>query len=327
MIARVLSKAGPVIGLAFVFCIFAVLKPSTFLTVGNMQLMLLQTAVVGTAALGMTLIIISGGIDLSVGSNIALCTVVLGVVVDALTPGGSSAAEAGAWRPLVAAAAGIAASAVVGLAIGVLVTKAKLAPFIVTLGFWGAVRGMAEGVAQETTVRAPDTWLSDLLSQPTGSMQWMVLAPGVWMTLILAALTAAVLRYTRFGRHVFAVGSNEQTARLCGVGVGRVKMGVYLLGGIAAGVAGVLQFGYLSVGDPTTAMGKELDVIAAVVIGGASLTGGRGSIAGSLVGALVMTVVDDGCTKMGLSNWVQQIVTGAIILMAVSVDRLRRSAD
>jgi ribose/xylose/arabinose/galactoside ABC-type transport system permease subunit len=140
----------------------------------------------------------------------------------------------------------------------------------------------------------------------------------------LSVVVALGLRYTRFGRHVFAVGSNEQTARLCGVPVERVKLLVYTLGAGFAGLAAVLQFAYLTGGDPTTAAGYELNVIAAVVIGGASLAGGQGTVTGTIVGALIMSVVANGCTKLGLANWVQEIVTGGIIVAAVLLDYVRR---
>ena len=153
------------------------------------------------------------------------------------------------------------------------------------------------------------------------------LPAGVWLMLGLAVLMALAMRYTRFGRHVFAIGSNELTARLCGVPVERVKLGVYALGAAFAGVAALLQFAYITGGDPTTAAGLELNIIAAVVIGGASLTGGRGGVTGTLVGALIMSVVANGCTKLGLSNSVQEIVTGGIIIAAVLLDHLRRGGE
>ncbi|MCX5658114.1 MAG: ABC transporter permease [Planctomycetota bacterium] len=320
---RRLSALGPVLGLVFVFGLFAILKPSLFLTASNLQLMLLQTSVVATAALGMTLIIISGGIDLSVGSTIALVTVVIGTAMKQFA---GDADPAGAGVALLAAGVGVAAGAMVGACIGALVTWGRMMPFIVTLGMWGAVRGAAKGLAHEQMVAAPGSWLTSLMVQPRGAMRGALLAPGVWLTLFLAGLVALALHYTRAGRHLFAVGSNEQTARLCGVSVERVKLMTYVLGGVFAGFAGVLQFSYLTVGDPTTAAGYELNIIAAVVIGGASLSGGRGSILGSLMGAMIMTVVANGCTKLGLSNWVQEIVTGAIIVLAVGLDRLRSRA-
>jgi ribose/xylose/arabinose/galactoside ABC-type transport system permease subunit len=305
------SRLGSLIGLVFVVTLFAVLRPRTFFTVDNFQIMLLQTAVAGTAALGMTLIIISGGIDLSIGSNIALCTVAVALF---LQHGAS---------PGLAALGGIATGAACGALIGALITRLNLTPFIVTLGTWGAFRGLAKGLAHETIVAAPTTWLNGLLQSLGSKNRWMLLPPGVWLMAALTLLVGAMLRYTRFGRHIFAIGSNEQTARLCGVPVRRTKLLIYITGLALAGVAGVLQFSYLTVGDPTTANGMELAIIAAVVIGGASLSGGEGSVFGSLVGALIMTVVANGCTKMNLANWLQEIVTGVIIITAVVLDRLR----
>jgi ribose/xylose/arabinose/galactoside ABC-type transport system permease subunit len=140
---------------------------------------------------------------------------------------------------------------------------------------------------------------------------------------VAAIVVAAVLRYTRFGRHLFAVGSNERMARLCGVAIPRTKMAVYTLSGVRTGLAGLLQFSKLSVGDPTVGVGAELDVIAAVIIGGGSLAGGRGSVAGTCMGAAIMTIIQIGCAQKGLANWVQQIVTGIIIVAAVALDRVR----
>jgi len=141
--------------------------------------------------------------------------------------------------------------------------------------------------------------------------------------IVLSVLIAALLRYTRFGRHVFAIGSNERMARLCGVAITRTKLMIYALSAALVGVAGLLQFSKLSVGDPTVAVGLELDVIAAVIIGGGSLLGGRGTVAGTLIGAAIMTVIQIGCSQKGLANWVQQIVTGGIIVAAVALDRIR----
>ena len=306
-----IDKIGPLIGLVFVVILFSALRPQTFATLDNAQLILLQTAVVGMAALGMTLIVVSGGIDLSVGSNIALCTVSIALLL------------ARGVTPIVAAIGGVITGALCGLITGALITRLKLAPFIVTLGMWGAVRGIAKGMANEKTVEAPETWLNSLLNTlPTGQ-KWMIFPSGVWLTLFFAVAVAAMLRNTRFGRYIFAVGSNEQTARLCGVPVERTKLMIYVFAAALVGLAGVLQFSYLTIGDPTTATGLELDIIAAVVIGGASLSGGQGTIFGTLVGALIMTCVANGCTKMELANWVQEIVTGGIIIAAVTLDRFR----
>lgn len=307
---HVLTAFGPLIGLAAVCVLFAVLRFDTFVTRDNFAIILQQTAVIGVAALGMTLIIIAGGIDLSVGSVIALGSVVVALLLQQ------------GFGPLPAALGGVAVAALCGAVSGLLITRLRLLPFVVTLGMMGALRGAAKGVAGEQPVYPDETWLNGLMQLGrTG------LPAGVWLMLGLAVLMALVLRFTRFGRHVFAVGSNELTARLCGVPVERIKVLVYTLGGVFAGLAGILQFAYLTGGDPTTAAGLELNIIAAVVIGGASLAGGQGTITGTLVGALIMSVVANGCTKLGLSNWVQEIVTGGIIIAAVLLDYLRRRSE
>ena len=310
-----LSRLGPLAGLVAVVILFSALRPAQFANAANAEIMLLQTAVVATAALGMTLVIVSGGIDLSVGAQVALATVTLATLVSR------------GWSPAAAAVATVICGAACGCLIGGLVTGLRLSPFIVTLGMWGGLRGLAKGLAGETMVAAPTTWLNDLLTALPADRRWLLVPPGVWLTLLLAAATALLLQATRFGRHLVAIGSNEPTARLCGVAVDRVRIVAHAVASALAAVAGLLQYAYLTVGDPTTAMGMELDVIAAVVIGGASLTGGRGSIAGTLVGAMIMTAVANGCTKLDLPNWVQEIVTGVIIVSAVALDRARRDAD
>lgn len=305
------GRLGPIAGLVVVYGLFALLAPKSFTTVRNLETIARQTAIVGMAALGMTLIIVMGGIDLSVGSTVALSTVVVAAWLQA---GGS---------PWMAMVLGVAAGGLVGAVNGTVITRLRVVPFIVTLGSLLVVRGVAKGLAREQKIDAPASWLEELLAVLPDEQRWMVVPPGVWLMLALAVVVAVVLRYTRFGKHTIAIGSNEATARLCGVAVERVKTWVYILGGASAGLAGVLQFSRLTVGDPTVAQGLELDVIAAVVIGGGSLAVGEGSVFGSLVGALIMTVIRSGCSQMGLPNWVQEIVTGGIIVAAVALDRLR----
>jgi ribose/xylose/arabinose/galactoside ABC-type transport system permease subunit len=280
----------------------------------NLETIARQTTIVGIGALGMTLIIILGGIDLSIGSVVAFSTVVIAWCLH----------QAGAApNPWEAAALAVAACTLCGFVNGALVTGLRVVPFIVTLGTMLFVRGAAKGLAREQKIDAPETWLNELLASLPAERSWMLVPAGVWLLIVLAVLVALVLRYTRLGRHTFAVGSNEQTARLCGVAVDRVKLWVYTLDGAFGGLAGVMQFSRLTVGDPTVAVGLELDVIAAVVIGGGSLAGGEGSILGSLVGALIMSVIRSGCSQLGLPNWVQEIITGIIIIAAVALDRLR----
>jgi ribose/xylose/arabinose/galactoside ABC-type transport system permease subunit len=266
---------------------------------------------VGIAALGMTMVVILGGIDLSVGSLVAFTT----IVVASLLQGGAS--------PAAALGGGVLAAALGGLFNGVLITSLRVMPFIVTLGAMGIIRGAAKGLAGEQKIDAPATWLNELIAELPAGSRWQVFPPGVWLLIVLAIGVGVLLRYTRFGRHIFAIGSNEDTARLCGVHVQRVKTQVYTLSAALAGVAGLMQFSRLTVGDPTVASGLELDVIAAVVIGGATLSGGEGSILGSLVGAMLMTEIKTGGTHLGLANWVQEIITGVIIIVAVALDRLR----
>lgn len=308
------SMLGPFVGLAVVVLLFGILEPEAFLSVYNFQTIVAQTVIVGLGALGMTFVIVSGGIDLSVGSVIALSSVVTAV---ALREGQGA---------LVAGLLGVFTGAAAGAFNGLLITRLKVVPFIVTLGSMGMARGLAKYLADEQKVDAPAGVLASVMAKaPTPS--WLLVAPGTWAMLLLAVLMAFVLRRTVFGVHTYAVGSNEATARLCGVRVPRVKLTIYLLSGLFAGIAGVMQFARLTVGDPTTAMGKELDVIAAVVIGGASLSGGVGGIVGSLIGAFLMSVLSNGCTLTGIPNYVQEILIGAIIVAAVALDRLRQTRE
>jgi ribose/xylose/arabinose/galactoside ABC-type transport system permease subunit len=289
--------------------LFGALVGPQFFRAANLELVARQTVIVCVAALGMTMVIVSGGIDLSVGSVVALSTVVTAVALR--TQG-----------PATAAAAAIVAGAVCGFVNGVLVTQLRVVPFIVTLGTMLLVRGAAKGMADERRIEAPVTWLNSLLrTARDGSGLW--LPTGIWITVALAVVVGLTLRYTRFGRHLFAIGSSERTARLCGVRIGRTKIAVYTIAGMLAALAGILEFSKLSVGDPTVSNGLELDVIAAVIIGGGSLSGGKGSVVGTLAGATIMAVIQIGCSQLGLPNWVQQIVTGSIIVGAVALDRLR----
>jgi ribose transport system permease protein len=177
-------------------------------------------------------------------------------------------------------------------------------------------------LAHEQKIDAPITWLNDMLAK-FPDPAWLIVAPGVWLTLLLAVLVALLLRNTILGRHMYALGSNENAARICGVRVEAVKSYVYTLGGLLTGFAGLMQFSRLTVGDPTAAKGMELDIIAAVVIGGGSLQGGEGTVLGSVAGAVLMAVIRNGLSMQGVPNWVQDVLTGAIIVAAVTIDRLR----
>jgi erythritol transport system permease protein len=337
-----MNTLGRFLALIVVFAFFALLvEGGKFYSPRNLENIGRQSAVYATAAIGMTLVIIAGGIDLSVGSVIALTVVVMAWVLDRpyQTTAADGTIQSGNlidhWPvllPIAAMWAGLAVAILAGLINGFLVVGLRLVPFIVTLGTMGIIRGIAKGIAAEKDIYPPqDTWLvavmDPTLTSRDASRSWMLLPPGIWMLIVAALVGALILRYTRFGRHVYAIGSNENTARLCGVPVERTKIMVYMLAGLFGGLAGMLQFSFISgIGQPTTAVAYELFVIAAVVIGGGSLLGGEGSILGSLIGALIITILDMGGQQMGWPQWVQETVIGGIIIAAVALDRIRHKA-
>jgi ribose/xylose/arabinose/galactoside ABC-type transport system permease subunit len=314
---RFLDERGVLIGLAVVALVFGALIGPQFFRAANLELMARQTVIVCVAALGMTMIVVSGGIDLSVGSVVALSTVVTALLL------GYDSSATGA---LIAAMGAVAAGALCGALNGMLVTQLRVVPFIVTLGTMLLVRGAAKGLSGERRLEAPATWLNDLL-RTVQSGTGLIVPSGIWITAALAVAVAFTLQYTRFGRHLFAIGSSERTARLCGVRITRAKIAVYTIAGALSALAGIMAFSKLSVGDPTVANGLELDVIAAVIIGGGSLLGGRGSVVGTIAGAAIMAIIQIGCSQQGLPNWVQQIVTGTIIVLAVALDRWRSTTQ
>jgi ribose transport system permease protein len=264
----------------------------------------------------MTVIIIAAGIDLSAGTAVALASVAL---AHALIAG---------YSPFAAIMTCVVVGALCGLLNGALICALRVVPFIVTLGTMTIYLGLAKYLAEETTIKpgrelVPE-WLSATASPRVPEPAWLVMPTCGWITLLLAIVLAVVLKYTVFGRHVFAVGSNESTARLCGINVPWTKLAIYTLGGAFLGVAGVFKFARLSIGDPTSGTGMELRVIAAVVIGGGSLSGGRGSVVGTLAGTAIMQVITAGCTILGYSNPIQDIVVGLVIVTAVAIDTIRQ---
>ncbi|MBN2325975.1 MAG: ABC transporter permease [Candidatus Omnitrophica bacterium] len=434
---QLFGKLGPVFALVLVIVIFGWEKPELFFSFQNVSNVIGQTTVIAIAAIGMTFVIVSAGIDLSVGSVVALAGVYATMVMSADYLGW------GLWYGLLA---GLLTGAVCGWINGVVITKGKLAPFIVTLGMMEIVRGLAlhsvgglpvtnipsqfgniansvmeiplkvsvEFSEEELNMKAlsnriksghdplavhlrnslsPETlqqieaWNStaevpekiqtgltddfnkiirqDLLYTPE-RFEGIVLSSGVQDSVVqnlqgsdlihlnrllleeaypnfiakgdkilllpyslfilipLALVSAFILRYTVFGVQVYAVGSNERTARLCGVNVERVKVFVYMIGGFTAGLAGILHASRLNTGQPAEAIGMELEVIAAVVIGGGSFMGGEGTIFGSVIGAFIIKFLRNGCNILGISSFVQRIVIGLIIIAAVYVDQLRR---
>jgi ribose/xylose/arabinose/galactoside ABC-type transport system permease subunit len=329
-----------------VVVIFYAIPPHPAVTLLDIRTIAVQTVIVGVAAMGMTFIIISGGIDLSVGSTVALASVTTAITLaqgwrfaclDSIglgyfNPAGALGAFTRHWPLLAALVTALLTGALCGLYNALLITALRLPPFIATLGTLGFYRGVAKWVSGSMPVSPPSgpgtaTSLLQAWVRPMPGHEWLLVAPAVWLLLGLGLLLAGVLRYTILGRYTFAIGSNEATARLCGIRVPAYKTFIYLLAGLLTGLAGLMQYARLTQGDPTVAVGLELDVIAAVVIGGGSLAGGQGSMLGTVAGALMMLYLRNRCTVLGWSNFVQDMIVGHIIIIAVALDqwRLRRA--
>ncbi|MBI5691834.1 MAG: ABC transporter permease [Verrucomicrobia bacterium] len=311
-IQRLLAQAGPFLGLLVVIVLFAIPTETRefFLTYHNFKIILTQTVIVAVGALGMTLIIVSGGIDLSAGSSIAFTSVVGALLIQK------------GWGPAPVLAAVVLAGGAIGLLNGAAIAALRLVPFIITLGTLGVARGAAKWLGDNQTVNYDTSPINQWMT--TADPFSYALPAGVWVAVGLAVVTAVYLRRTVFGRHIFALGSNEATARLCGVPVTRLKIAIYALAGCYFGLAGLFQLARLRQGDPTVAVGLELDIIAAVIIGGASLSGGVGTVLGSMIGALIMAVLRNGSQQMGWPTYFQEIIIGLVIIGAVFVDRLRQ---
>lgn len=427
------SVLGPLLALAVVVVFFAAVdyfwSEGQFASGRNVRTMAVQTCVVAVAALGMTAIIISGGIDLSAGAALALCATTLawGLREDVavlISYGGnyagvsrsleraqreltlaqegndevlqeawssrarhgrekltriaeqklgrierlaqSASAEAdrsrftrdaermrqriaqlkdesfvlkadsawlegvpnSGWSAPLSIAIAIATGLLAGLVNGALISTLRVVPFIVTLGTMTIFLGLGNLLSGNVPIRPSvadqvPAWLPAIVSNSESAL-WFGFPAGVWLALVLAIALALVLRFTVFGRHLFALGSSEATARLCGINVPATKIAIYVLGGLFIGVAGIYQFSRLSTGNPMAGAGMELKIIAAVIIGGASLSGGRGTVLGTLAGAAIMAVIDSGCTQLGLDDPIQRIILGVIIIGAVVLDQLRQ---
>lgn len=313
-VAALLRNAGPIFGLLAVVLLFCVFDPSHPLGPSDFRNITLQSAITGIGALGVALIIVSGGIDLAPGSVVALVCVVTALALRSGVSGAGSALIA------------IMVGGLTGFYSGVLIAALRLPAFIVTLGAMGFWRGVAKWLAESSTVvPSTDDGLARLVRARHGA-EWWQIAPAAWLWLGLGVLVALFLRRTVTGRRIVAIGSNPEAARRCGIPVRRVRILVYTLSGLLVGVAGVVQFARLTVGDPTVAAGEELRMIAAVVIGGGSLRGGRVSITGTIAGVLLMSFLSNRCDVLGWPNYIQEIITGHIIVGAVLIDRLRTRA-
>jgi ribose transport system permease protein len=306
IVRLVVGRAGPAAGLVLLYLYFG-FTAKGFLTHDNHVNMALQIAVVALLAIGETFVIVSGGIDLSVGSVLALAGVVTALALAAGKP------------VALAIAAGLGVGLVCGLVNGALITLMDLPPFIVTLGMMGICRGLAKLPTDGQTITDLPTGFVGLGSDRLAGVPIPVL-----VLIVVALVSFFVLRFTAFGRYCYAMGSNKEAARLSGVNVKLQTTLVFVICSLLAGLAGVLQTARLAIGQPTGGMGYELDGIAAAVIGGASLMGGIGTIAGTMLGAAIMAVLRTGCDLRGVSPHLQDVVIGAAIVLAVLVDRIRQ---
>jgi ribose transport system permease protein len=307
-LGQLFARGGPLVGLIVLAVVMAVLSP-TFLTFRNIFNVGTQVAVIAIIALGSTFVIVSGGIDLSVGSVLALAGIVFGW----------TSAKAGLPLP-VALLLGIGVGALAGFVNGNLVNFAKIPPFIATLAMLSAARGLALVISGGIPIsKIP----SSLQTLGNGDLFGVIPLPVVLMV-AMWVLAAWVLRYTYAGRCMYAIGGNEEAARLSGINVVGQKLLIYTLSGLFAAIAGILLTARLASAQPQAGVGFELDAIAAVVIGGASLSGGVGSATGTIVGAFILGVLRNGLNLLNVSAFWQQVVIGAVIVLAVMTDTLRR---
>lgn len=319
----------PFASLILIICALSALEPDSFLTLDNFLNVFRRSSVFGIIAIGMTFIIISAGIDLSVGSMMALCGM-LGAHV--MVAAGGADPHGGAL--VIGTIAGIAAGILCGLLNGFLITRLKLQPFIVTLGTMSFFRGIALVMKDGQPINVPSykylgegTVLNFKIGRDAALNQDIVFGIPISVIIFILVIAAAVfiLSYTRLGRYVYAIGSNREAAFHAGVNVERNLICIYAFTGLLVGIAAMIATSRTVSAQPTAGYGAELDIIAAVVIGGASLSGGRGTVTGTIVGTLLISFLRNGCTLLGISTNAQLIVIGMIIILAVTLDQLART--
>lgn len=277
-----------------------------FFTVGNLSNLMKQVSIVAILAAGQAVVIISGGIDLSVGSVLALSAVTIGWLITA------------GVDPTLALCAGLVMGTFAGWINGMVITRMKIPPFIATLGMLGIARGMAlviTGGVSYPVLQPLFLWI--------GNATFLGLPIPLYFVLVTFAAVWVMMHTTVFGRHIYAIGGNERVARLEGIPVDRQKLKVYMLSGFMAALAAVVMTGRLAATPPSVAQGIELQAIAAVIIGGVSFTGGRGQVLTALVGALIMAMITNGLNILGISSFYQQVLIGVVIIVAVWLDNLK----
>lgn len=311
-VRRVLAaREAGLAGVLVLLIVFLAIKSPYFLTTGNLIVVGRQASLSLIIAVGMTFVILAGGIDLSVGSTVALVSILTGEFMVTL-----------GLPPVIAAVLAVVCGALVGLVNGAIVAATAIPPFVVTLGMLAVARGLALGITQGETISGlPASFL--ILGQ--GSLAGIPVP--VWIAAAVAVAAHVLLARTRFGRNVYVIGSNEQAAVLSGIRVRRTKVAIFVIAAGLAGLEAVIETARLSVGQPSAGNGYELVAIGAVVIGGASLFGGEGSILGTVLGTLLLALIQNGLILLGISAYWQQVFSGVIIVAAVALNmwRQRRS--
>lgn len=349
MLKTFIWKLGPLLALFAILLLFWFADHSwgmgNFAKARNIRVMMGSAALIAVPAIGMTIIIISGGIDLSSGTALTLCGTVLALMLKhAPTAAPETIFSDGSmqytlWMCLALLTMTLTGTGC-GLMNGTLISATKVVPFIVTLGTMTIYLGIGQILADESTVYAPTENVPDWLDlcytgpraekyliPPITLWGWDLMIPSsVVITIILASAAGVLMRYTVFGRNVFAIGSSESTARLCGINAPLTIIMVYTLAGFFVAIGGLLYYADVKNGNPGDGSGKELEIIAAVVLGGGSLNGGRGSIIGTIIGAMIITAIRSGCTLLSIPNTYTLIIIGCIIIVAVIVDQLRHGS-
>ncbi|HUI52898.1 MAG TPA: ABC transporter permease [Terriglobales bacterium] len=302
----VLQRLLPFLSLIVLFVALTIASPN-FFTSTNLSSVVRQTAVINIMALGMTMIMITGGIDLSVGAILAMGGVV-----------GTMAMEKGLSIP-VGVLIGILTGLSCGFANGLMITQLRVQPFIVTLGTLGVFRGTTLIITNGLPVHQIPQQFSYM-----GEGNMLGVPFVLWILVACAVITHILLEHTRLGRYTFAIGSNREAAVYAGIPVKFHTTAVYAIGGMLTGLAGMIEASRLMTGQPTAGQGYELQAIAAVVIGGGSLQGGEGSVMGTLVGAFIMGLLSNGSDLLGVSPYLQQAIIGAVIILAVTLDEVRK---
>lgn len=304
-IGQITQKLGPLLGLIILIVIVTVLNPS-FIEPLNILNLLRQVAINALIAFGMTFVILTGGIDLSVGSILALSSA---FTANLMLSG---------WDPILAIVVGCLAGGLMGMVNGLLITKGRMAPFIATL----ATMTIFRGLTLVYTDGNPITGLGDSMTFQLFGRGYLlgIPVPAITMIIVFAVLWI-VLHKTPFGRKTYAIGGNEKASIISGIKVDRIKIMIYSLTGILSALAGAILTSRLNSAQPTAGTSYELDAIAAVVLGGTSLTGGRGRIVGTLIGALIIGILNNGLNLLGVSSFYQMVVKGIVIAIAVLIDR------